>query len=50
MLLTAEKRDTLAKNFQFKGTPFDDSLMLVKNNDGPKKEPWWTSAFTFSQD
>ena len=40
MSLTTEKRDvSLAKSLQFGDTPFDKSLMLIRNNNGPKLEP-----------
>ena len=51
MSLSTEKRDLLsAQSLKFEDTPFDESLMQLKNNNTPKIEPWRTPALTFSQD
>ena len=50
MLLKTEQRDVSStKSLQSEDTPFDPSLMSIRNNNGPKIEPWGTPALTFSQ-
>lgn len=40
MSLSTEKRDLLsAQSLKFEDTPFDESLMQLKNNNTPKIEP-----------
>ena len=49
--LTTEKRDVSStKRFQFEDTPFNKSLIQIRNDNGPKTEPWGTPAVAFSQD